>query len=101
MVATERQCAITLLANNVEMCFLCLHIGFFHTGNQFRAEITSIINISSYGVKTNVAPVKRHNIVQCNNLFNKGIISHSEAEGNQCNIEHVVKMIRLLTNNIL
>ena len=28
------------------------------------------------------------------------IISHSEAEENQRNIEHVVKMFRLLTNNI-
>ena len=36
---------------------------------------------------TNVAPGKRHIVVQCNNLFNKAIISHSEAEGNQRNIE--------------
>ena len=32
------------------MCFWCLHIGFSHLRNQFRAAITSIINISqSYG----------------------------------------------------
>ena len=46
MAATERQCAITLLPNNVEMCFCYLHIGFSHPGNHFRAVITSIINIS-------------------------------------------------------
>ena len=36
---------------------------------------------------------------QCNNndLFNKVIISHLEAEGNKPNIRHVVKMFRLLT----
>ena len=52
MVATAGQCAITLLPNNVEMCFWCLHIGFSHPGNQFRAVITYIINISqSYGEK--------------------------------------------------
>ena len=101
MAATARQCAITMLPNNVEMCFLCLHIGFSHPGNQFRAVIASIINISqSYGGKTNVAPGKRHIVGQCNNndLFNKVIISHSEAKRN---IRHVVKMFRLLTKNIL
>ena len=100
MAATARQCAITMLPNNVE-CFLCLHIGFSHPGNQFRAVITSIINISqSYGGKTNVASGKRHIVGQCNNndLFNKVIISHSEAKRN---IRHVVKMFRLLTKNIL
>ena len=101
MAATARQCAITMLPNNVEMCFLCLHIGFSHPGNQFRAVITSIINISqSYGGKTNVAPGKRHIVGQCNNndLFIKVIISHLEAKRN---IRHVVKMFRLLTKNIL
>ena len=50
MAATEKQCAITLLPNNVAMCLRCLYIGFSHPGNQFRALITSIINISqSYG----------------------------------------------------
>ena len=66
--------------------------------------ITSMINISqSYGEKTNVAPGKRHNVVQCNNndLFIKVIISHLEAEGNKRYIRHVVKMFRLLTKNIL
>ena len=72
MAATARQCAITLLPNNVEMCFWCLHIGFSHPGNQFRAVRTSIINILcmreiSYGGKTNVAPGKRHIVGQCNN----------------------------------
>ena len=54
------------------------------------------------GGGTNVAPRKRHIVVQCNNndLFNKGIISHLEAEGNKRNIRHVVKMFRLLTKNI-
>ena len=92
MAATARQCAITLLPNNVDMCFWCLHIGFSHPGNQFRAVITSIINISqSYGGKTNVG--------QCNNndLFNKVIISHLEVEGNKLNIRHAVKMFRLST----
>ena len=100
MAAISRQCAITLLSNNVEMCFWCLLIGFSHPGNQFRAVITSIINISqSYGKKTNVAPGKQNIVVQCNNndLFNKVIISHLEAEGNKRNIRHVVKMFRLLT----
>ena len=103
MAATSRQCAITLLPNNVEMCFWCLHIGFSYPGNQFRAVITSIINTSqSYGEKTNVAPGKRHIAVQCNNndLFNKVLISHLEAEGKKRNIRHVVKMFRLLTKNI-
>ena len=46
--------------------------------------ITSIINISqSYGGETNVAPEKQQMLVQCNNVFNKAIISYSEAEGNQ------------------
>ena len=100
MAATARQCAITLLPNNVEMCFWCLHIGFSHPGNQFRAVITYIINISqSYGGKTNVAPGKRHIVGQCNNndLFNKFIISHLEAEGNKRNIRHVAIFFRLLT----
>ena len=103
MAATSRQCAITLLANNVDMCFWCLHIGFSHPGKQSSAVIPSIINISQrYEEKTNVAPGKRH-IVQCNNndLFNKVIISHLEAEGNRRNIRHVVKMLRLLTKNVL
>ena len=104
MAATAGQCAITLLPNNVEMCFWCLHIGFSHPGNQVRAVITSIINISQrYGEKTNVAPGKPHIVGQCNNndLFNKIIISHLEAEENKRNIRHVVKMFRLLTKNIL
>ena len=104
MAATSRQCAITLLPNIVEMCFWCLHIGFSHTGNQFGAVITYIINTSqSYGEKTNVAPGKRHIVVQCNNndLFNKVIISHLEAEGNKRNIRYVLKMLRPLTKNIL
>ena len=104
MAATAKLSAITLLPNNVEMCFWCLHIGFSHPGNQFGAVITSIINIAqSYGWKTNVAPGKRHIVVQCinNDLFNKVIISHLEAEGNKRNIRHVVKMFRLLTKNIL
>ena len=81
MAATARQCAITLLPNNLEMCFWCLHIGFSHSGNQFRAVITSIINISlSHGGGGNVAPGKRHKVGQCNNndLFIKVIISHLE-----------------------
>ena len=43
----------------------------------------------------NVAPGIRHIVVQCNNndLFNKVIISHLEAEGNKRNIRHVVKNI--------
>ena len=95
MAATARQCTIPLLLNNVEMCFWCLHIGFSHQGKQFRAVITSIINISqSHGEKTNVAPGKRHLVGQCNNndLLVKVIISHLEAEGNKRNIRHVVKM---------
>ena len=84
-------------SNNVEMCFWRLHIGFSHQGNQFRAVILSIINI--WGGGTNVAQGKRHIVGQCNNndLFNKVIISHLEAEGNKRNIRHVVKMFRLLT----
>ena len=104
MAATAGQCAIPLLPNNVEMCFCCLHIGFSHPGNQFRAVITSIINISQiYGKKTNVAPGKRQIVGQCDNndFFNKVIISHLEAEGNKRNIRHIIKMIRLLTTNIL
>ena len=104
MAATAGQCAITLLPNNVDMCFWCLHIGFSHPGHQFRAVIISIINISqSYGGKTNVAPGKRQIVGQCNSndLFNKVIISHSVAERNKHNIRHVVKMFRLLTKNIL
>ena len=98
MAATSRQCAISLLPNNVEMCFWCLHIGFSHPGSQFRAVITSIINIS----QSYVASEKRHIVVQCNNndLFNKVLISHLEAEGNKRNIQHVVKMLGLLTKNI-
>ena len=84
------------------MCFLCLHIGFSHPGSQFRAVITSIINISqSYGGGggTNVALGNRHIVGQCtnNDLFNNVIISHLEVEGNKRNIRHVVKMFRLLT----
>ena len=104
MAATARQCAITLLQNNVEMCFWCLHIGFSHPRSQFRAVITSIINISQgySGGGTNVAPGNRHIVGQCtNNLFNKVIISHLEVEGNKRNIRHVVKMFRLLTKNSL
>ena len=89
MAATARQCAITLLPNNMEMCFWCLHIGFSHPGNQFRAVITNIINISpNYGGKNNVALGKRHSVGQCNNndLFNEVIISHLEAKGNKSNI---------------
>ena len=53
--------------------------------------------------KTNVAPGKRQIVGQCNNndLFKKVIISHLEVEGNKRNIEHVVKMFRLLTQNIV
>ena len=52
------------------------------------------------GEKTNVAPGKRHIVVQCNNddLFSKVIFSHLEAEGKKRNIRHVVSMLRLLTN---
>ena len=55
------------------------------------------------GGGANVAPGKRHIVVQYNNnvLFNKVIISHLEAEGNKRNIRHVVKMFTLLTKNIL
>ena len=54
------------------------------------------------GKKQNVAPGKRHIAVQCNNndLFNKILISHLEAEENKRNIRHVVKMFRLLTKKI-
>ena len=102
MAATARQCAITLLPNHVEKCFWCLHIDFSHKGNKFRAVITSIFH-KVMGEKTNVAPRKRHIVVQCNNndLFNKVITSHLEAEGNKRNTRHVVKMFRLLTKNIL
>ena len=96
MAATSRQCAITLLPNNVEMCFWCLHLGFSHPGNQFRAVITSIFNISQiYREKTNVAPGKRHIVVQSNNndLFNK-VTFRSRGK-------HIVKMFRLLTKDIL
>ena len=55
------------------------------------------------GGKSNVALGKRHIVGQCNNndLFNKVIILHLEAEGNKRNIRRVVKMFRLLTKNIL
>ena len=55
------------------------------------------------GKKTNVAPGKRHIVGQCNNndLYDKVIISHLEAVGNKRNIRHVVKMLRLLSKNIL
>ena len=95
MAATARLCAITLLPNNVEMCFWCLHIGFFHPGKKFKAVIRSIIKL--WGGGTNVASGKRHIVVQCNNVFNKTISSHLKAEGNKRNIRHVVKMLRLLT----
>ena len=39
--------------------------------------------------------------VNNNDLFNKVIILHLEAEGNKRNIRHVVKMFRLLTKTIL
>ena len=47
--------------------------------------------------------VRQENDTSYNNddLFNKVIISHSEAEGNKRNIRHIVKMFRLLTKNIL
>ena len=83
-------------ASNMEMCFWCPHIGFSHPGNQFRAVIRSIINISqSYVGKNNVAPGKRHIVGQCinNDLFNEVIILHLEAEGNKRNIRHVVKNV--------
>ena len=55
------------------------------------------------GGETNVAPGKRHIVGQCNtnDLFNKVIILHLEAEANKRNTRHVVKMFRLLTKNIL
>ena len=55
------------------------------------------------GGGTNVAPGNRHIVGQCtnNDLFNNVIISHLEVEGNKRNIRHVVKMFRLLTQNIL
>ena len=84
--------------------FLVSTYRFLTPGNQSRAVITSINNISqSYGEKINVAPGKGQIVVQCNNndLFNKVIISHLEPEGNKRNIRHVVKMFRLLTKNIL
>ena len=51
------------------------------------------------GGETNVAPGKRHIVGQCNNndLFNKFIISHLEAEGNKRNIRDVAIFFRLLT----
>ena len=51
----------------------------------------------------NVAPGKRHIVGQRNNndLFNKVIILHLEAEGNKRNIRHVVNFFTLLTKNIL
>ena len=89
MAATAKQCAITLLQNNMVMCFWCLHIGSLHPGNQFRAVITNIINISqNYRGKNNVALGKRHIVGQCNinDLLNEVIISHLEAKGNKSNI---------------
>ena len=89
MAATARQCAITSLPNNMEMCFWCLHVGFSHPGNPFKAVKTNIINISqNYGGKNNVALGKRHIVGQCNNndLFNEVIISHLEAKGNKSNV---------------
>ena len=56
MATTAIWCVITvtLLPNNVDICFWCLFISFSHPGNQFRAAITYIMNISqSYGNKTN------------------------------------------------
>ena len=79
------------------MCFWCLHIGFSHPGNKFRAVIASIINISqSYGGKNKCCARKttHRRPVNNNDLFNKVIISHLEAEGNRRNIRHVVKMFR-------
>ena len=104
MAATATQCTITLLPNNVEMCFWCLHIGFSHPGNQFSAVIASIINISqSYGEKQMLRQENNTSYASVNNndLFNKVIILHLEAEGNKRNIRHVVKMFRLLTKTIL
>ena len=91
--ATARQCAITLLPNNVEMSFWCLHIGFSHPGNQFRAVITSIIKISQRygGGGTNITPGKWHFVVQCNNLFNKPFIHIQKSK--ETNV--------ISTNNIL
>ena len=104
MAATARQCAITLLPNNVEMCFLCLHM-FLTPWKPIRGHYNIyyqyFTKLWGGGGRTNVAPGKRHIVVQCNNLCNKAIISHSEAEGNQRNVEHFVKMFRLLTKNIL
>ena len=93
MAATARQCAITLLPNNVEMCFLCLHVYRFLTPGepiQSRDNIYYQYFTKLWG-KTNVAQGKRHIVVQCNNndLFNKVIISHLEDEGNKRNIRHV------------
>ena len=51
--------------------------------------------------KTNVAPGKRHIVVQCNNGDLCVIISHLEAEGNKRDIRHVVNFLKLLTKNIL
>ena len=48
--------------------------------------------------KKNVAPGKRHIVGQCNNndLFNKVIISHLEAQGNKRDIRHVVEMFKTI-----
>ena len=55
------------------------------------------------GEKTNVAPGKRHIVGQCNNndLFNKVIISHSEAEGNKRNIRHVCGLCDIHLHRVL
>ena len=104
MAATARQCSITLLPNNVEMCFWCLHDRFLTPGKliQSRDNIYYQYFTKLWG-ETNFALGKRHIVVQCNNndLFNKVIFTHLEAEGNKRNIRHVVNMFRLLTNNIL
>ena len=80
--------------------FLVSTYRFLTPGKPIQSRDNIYYNISqSYGGKKNVAPGKRHIVVQCNNnaLFNKVIISHLEAEGNKRNIPHVVKMFRLLT----
>ena len=77
------------------MCFWCLHIGF-SPGKPIQSRdyqyFTKLLG------EKNVAPGKRHIVDQCNNndLFNKVIISHLEAEGNKRNIRHVVKMFKTI-----
>ena len=102
MAATARQCAITLLPNND--LFLVSAYRFLTPRKplQSRDSIYYQYFTKSWGGgETIVAPGKRHIVVQCKKIFSKAIISHSEAEGNQRNMEHVVKMFRLLTQNIV